>query len=76
MHQEESHMTMKAKLPVAEMFGFSNDLRSATSGRGNHFMVDQMFEKVPSDLQPKVMRQIRERKGLKQEDLVEEGNEE
>jgi elongation factor 2 len=75
MKEEGEHMTIKAKLPVAEMFGLTNDLRSATSGRGSHFLVDQMFEKLPSELQNRVVKQIRDRKGLKQEDPPEEGEE-
>ena len=71
VNQEGEHMTIKAKLPVAEMFGLSNDLRSATEGRGHFFVVDQVFEKLPYDLQAKAIYKIRERKGLKQEDFVE-----
>ncbi|MAG50092.1 elongation factor EF-2 [archaeon] len=65
MNQEGAHLTVRAKLPVAEMFGITSDLRSATSGRGSYFIVDQMFEKLPEQLQDKVKKQIRERKGLK-----------
>ena len=54
----------KAKLPVGEMFGWSSELRSATGGRGNSSLVDQMFEKLPAELQDKIVKQIRERKGL------------
>ena len=68
MEQGEESMTMKAKLPVAEMFGFSNDIRSATSGRGSHFLVDQMFDRLPRELQDKTVNKIRERKGLKKID--------
>jgi len=68
MTQEGQHMTVKAKLPVAEMFGLSNDLRSATGGRGNFYIIDQVFEKVPEALQDKLIKQIRDRKGLKTED--------
>ncbi len=65
MNQEGSvYMTVKAKIPVAETFGLSSELRSATEGRGNFFVLDQIFEKVPSELQPKVIGQIRQRKGL------------
>jgi len=67
MEQEGGRITVKAKLPVAEMFGLTSDLRSATGGRGSHFLVDQGFEKLPIELQPKVIKQIRERKGLKDE---------
>ncbi len=71
MNQDGEHITVKAKLPVAEMFGLSNDLRSATGGRGVQYLVDQKFEKLPVELQQKVIRQIRERKGLKiDEDLA------
>ncbi len=64
MNQEEARITVKAKLPVAEMFGLSSDLRSATGGRGVYFVVDQIFEKLPADLQEKVISKIKQRKGL------------
>jgi len=64
MEQEGEHVTIKAKLPVAEMFGLTSDLRSATSGRGAHFVVDQVFERLPGILQDKIIKQIRQRKGL------------
>jgi len=65
MVQEESHLTVKAKLPVGEMFGLTSDLRSATEGRGHFYVVDQLFEKMPTELQAKLGAQIRSRKGLK-----------
>lgn len=65
MQQSESTMVIKAKLPVAEMFGMTSDLRSATEGRGNFYVIDQVFEKMPMELQAKVSEQIRQRKGLK-----------
>ncbi len=65
MQQEGEHLVVKAKLPVAEMFGLTSDLRSATEGRGNFYVVDQVFERLPMDLQAKVGEQIRQRKGLK-----------
>ena len=64
MDQQGAHISVKAKLPVAEMFGLSSDLRSATEGRGNFFVIDQVFEKLPEQLQEKIRKQIRDRKGL------------
>jgi len=64
MEQDGGTISIKAKLPVAEMFGLASDLRSATEGRGNYFLIDQKFEKLPSELQAKVIKQIRQRKGL------------
>jgi elongation factor 2 len=64
MEQEGDHLAVIAKLPVGEMFGLNNELRSATEGRGTFFVVDQTFEKMPFELQEKIIRQIRTRKGL------------
>ena len=64
MEQEGEHITVFAKLPVGEMFGLTGELRSATSGRGCFYVVDQSFEKLPYELQSKVVKQIRQRKGL------------
>jgi len=64
VEQEEDHVSIEAKMPVSEMFGLSNDLRSATEGRATFFLVDQLFEQVPKELQEKIIRQIRQRKGL------------
>ncbi len=64
VEQTEAYIKVKAKLPVAEMFGLTSDLRSATGGRGSHYVVDQVFERLPFDLQQKVVTQIRKRKGL------------
>ncbi|MEM2932602.1 MAG: elongation factor EF-2 [Candidatus Pacearchaeota archaeon] len=64
VEQEGDHASIKVKLPVAETFGLSNDLRGVSEGRANFFVVDQLFEPVPRDLQPKIVKQIRERKGL------------
>jgi len=62
--QEGNTAEIKAKLPVSEMIGWSNDLRSATEGRGNSSLADQFFEKIPASLQADVIRKIRSRKGL------------
>jgi len=62
--EEESYTTVRGRIPVAETFGLSNDLRSATNGRGVQSMADQQFEKMNAELQAKVVAQIRDRKKL------------
>lgn len=62
--QEGVVSTIKAKLPVGEMFGWSSDLRSSTGGRGSSSLIDQMYERLPGELQEKITKQIRDRKGL------------
>ncbi len=51
---------IKAYVPLAEMFGYSTDLRSATQGRGNFSMFFERYEQVPKSVQEKV---ITEKKG-------------
>ncbi len=55
---------VQAKLPVAEMFGFEAQLKSATGGKGFYSLVDVAFERIPEDLKLSVIQRIRERKGL------------
>ena len=62
--QEGSNAEMEVKIPVAEMLGWSNDLRSSTEGRGTSGIRDQLFERLPTSLQADVVKKIRERKGL------------
>ncbi|MCI0496966.1 MAG: elongation factor EF-2 [Thermoplasmata archaeon] len=54
-----------SKSPVAEMFGFAGAIRSATQGRALWTTEHSGFDIVPREIQEKVVRQIRERKGLK-----------
>jgi elongation factor 2 len=65
IEQGAGHVEIKTRLPVAEMIGLASEIRSATEGRGTFSMVDQSFEKVPANLQPDVVKKIRQRKGLK-----------
>ncbi len=53
---------VKAYVPLAEMFGYSTDLRSKTQGRGNYSMFFEKYEPVPKSVQEKVLT---ERKGMK-----------
>jgi len=64
MQQEGATTQIKAKIPVAEMIGWSNDLRSSTEGRGTSSLMEQEFEKVPVSMQDEVIKKIRDRKGL------------
>ena len=44
-----------AYVPLAEMFGYSTDLRSKTQGRGNYSMFFDRYEPVPKNVQDKVL---------------------
>ena len=46
---------VKAYVPLAEMFGYSTDLRSRTQGRGNYSMFFEKYEPVPKSIQEKIL---------------------
>jgi len=55
------------KMPVAESFGFSNDIRAATQGRAVWNTENAGYDQVPPDLFHRTVGEIRQRKGLKEE---------
>ena len=59
--------TVIGKVPVAETFGFSNDIRAASQGRAVWNSENCGFEELPRSLLEKVVGEIRERKGMKPE---------
>ena len=42
-------------VPLAEMFGYATTLRSATQGRGTYSMFFEKYERVPKNVQQKVL---------------------
>ncbi len=64
IEQEEYSSVITVKLPVAEMFGFEGQLKSATAGKGFQSLMDVVFERIPKDLLTPTALKIRERKGL------------
>ena len=46
---------VKAFVPLAEMFGYSTELRSTTQGRGNYSMFFEKYQQAPKNVQDKVL---------------------
>ncbi|MEM0493570.1 MAG: elongation factor EF-2 [Candidatus Thermoplasmatota archaeon] len=67
MTTEGDSVNIESHAPVAEMFGFASAIRSATGGRVLWNTENLGFEPLPKQMQPDVVRKIRERKGLKPE---------
>lgn len=67
MSQEGDMATVESKVPVAEMFGFAGDIRSAAEGRCLWSTENAGFERLPTELQRDIIREIRTRKGLSTE---------
>ena len=68
MSQDTGDMaTIESKVPVAEMFGFAGDIRSAAEGRCLWSTEMSGFERLPGEMQKNIIREIRQRKGLSEE---------
>jgi elongation factor 2 len=65
--QEGEAAVVSAKAPVAEMFGFASAIRGATQGRALWSTENSGFVRVPTEIQTKVVAEIRKRKGLNPE---------
>jgi elongation factor G len=46
---------IRAKVPLAEMFGYATDLRSLTKGRGSFTMEFDHYEEVPENIQKEII---------------------
>lgn len=46
---------VEAEVPLSEMFGYSTQLRSLSSGRANYVMEPSHFERVPTRIQEDVV---------------------
>ena len=67
MGQEGDMATIESKVPVAEMFGFAGDIRSAAEGRCLWSTEMSGFERLPREMQNQIVKEIRQRKGLSPE---------
>lgn len=68
MGQDTGDMaTIESKVPVAEMFGFAGDIRSAAEGRCLWSTEMSGFERLPREMQNQIVKEIRQRKGLSPE---------
>jgi elongation factor G len=52
----EGYAVIAAEVPLSEMFGYSNDLRSMTQGKGSFSMEFLKYQKVPSRFQEEIVK--------------------
>ena len=67
MKSEGDMTVIESKAPVAQLFGFSGDIRSATEGRAMWSTEFSGFEPIPGNMLNEIVMGIRQRKGLKLE---------
>ncbi len=57
--RDNGYQVLKARVPLAEMFGYSTDLRSATQGRANFSMHYSSYERMQDKKAEKIINRIR-----------------
>ena len=53
---QRNTVIIDAEVPLSEMFGYSTQLRSLSSGRATYTMEPSHFEKVPSKIQEDILK--------------------
>jgi len=58
MESEGAAQTIRAFVPLAEMFGYANDLRGRTQGRASHAMEFDHYSIVPRPVANEIMEKM------------------
>src|SRR5436309_2934114 len=59
MEQRGSSQVIRAQVPLAEMFGYSTDLRSRTQGRATYTMQFHSYQQVPESISREIVARVR-----------------
>ena len=59
MESRNGAQSIRAFVPLAEMFGYSTDLRSKTQGRGNYSMEISYYDEVPKNISEAIVAKLK-----------------
>ena len=59
MEQRGTAQAIKAKVPLAQMFGYVGDLRSRTQGRASYTMQFDSYQQVPESIAQEIIARVR-----------------
>jgi elongation factor G len=59
MEQRGNAQTIRAQVPLAEMFGYATDLRSRTQGRATYTMQFNSYQEVPESVSRDIVTRVR-----------------
>jgi elongation factor G len=54
-----NNQTVRAQVPLSEMFGYSTDLRSRTQGRATYTMQFANYQQVPEVIAQDIIKRVR-----------------
>lgn len=66
--EDGGFVTIKADVPLANMFGYSTDIRSSTQGKGEFSMEYRNHAPVTKDVQEKMIKEYLERQKSEEEE--------
>jgi elongation factor G len=64
--EEGAFFTVEAEVPMAEMFGYSTDIRSLTQGKAEYSMEFLKYGKVPQSISEELIKEFQEKQKQKQ----------
>jgi len=59
MDQRGNAQAIRAQVPLSEMFGYVNDLRSRTQGRATYTMQFDSYQRTPTSVQEEIVKRVR-----------------
>ena len=59
MEANGNAQTIRAQVPLSEMFGYSTDLRSSTQGRATYTMQFAVYQEVPPQISSEIVKRVR-----------------
>jgi elongation factor G len=59
MESRGSAQVIDAQVPLSEMFGYANDLRSKTQGRATYSMQFDSYQQVPPNIAEEIVKRVR-----------------
>ncbi len=64
MNSRKDAQVIKAKVPLAEMFGYSTQLRSMTQGRAIYTMQFAYYEEVPQQISDQIVEKVKGKEAI------------
>ena len=61
LNEDGSQLTVQADVPLAELFGYSTDLRSSTQGKGEFAMEYKLHQPVQKQAEKELIKKFTDR---------------